>query len=168
MATAEQRLMQWLGDAHAMEEQAETMLSTLAQRMVDYPDIKAQVERHLEETRRQAQDLRACIERHGGDTSTLKDLVAKFIAVGQGLSGLLVADEIVKAAIASYTFEHMEIACYNVLIATADAVGDRETKEVCERNLHEEEAMADWLARHLPSTTTKYLGLEEMGLASAS
>lgn len=161
MASAEERLMEWLRDAHAMEEQSETMLSALAKRIENYPEVKAQVERHIEETRRQARDLRGCIERRGGDSSTFKDLMGKFVAMGQGLSGVVVGDEIVKGAMATYTFEHMEIASYNVLIAAAETVGDSQTRSVCERNRGEEEAMADWFRRQLPAITAKYLGREE-------
>ena len=48
MATAEERLMEWLRDAHAAEEQAETMLSGLAGRIENYPQLKARLEK-LEE-----------------------------------------------------------------------------------------------------------------------
>lgn len=161
MASAEERLMEWLRDAHAMEGQAETMLSSLAQRIKNYPEVKAQVQRHLEETRRQAETLRQCIERRGGDTSTLKDLGGKLVAMGQGLSGFVVGDEIVKGSMASYTFEQMEIASYTVLIAAADAVGDSETRAACESILREEEAMADWLKRNMPDLTYRYLGREQ-------
>lgn len=167
MATAEERLMEWLRDAHAMEEQAETMLSALTQRIKNYPDVKAQIQQHLEETRRQSETLRQCIRRRGGDTSTIKDLTGKLVAMGQGLSGLVVGDEIVKGMMASYTFEHMEIASYTTLIAAAEAVGDSETRSACERILREEEAMADWLKRNLPLVTDRYLGREEMPGAMA-
>jgi ferritin-like metal-binding protein YciE len=44
--------MTWLCNAHAMEEQAETMLKSLAGRTGDYPDVKERIERHLIETQR--------------------------------------------------------------------------------------------------------------------
>lgn len=161
MATAEERLMEWLRDAHAMEEQAETMLNALARRIENYPDVKAQIERHLAETQDQARTLKACIERRGGDTSSVKDLAAKFVAMGQGLSGVFVGDEIIKGAMASYTFEHMEIAAYRVLIATADACGDTATKAACEGILQQELAMAKWCEENLAPLTLRYLGREE-------
>lgn len=160
MASADERLMEWLRDAHAMEEQAETMLSAQAKRIDNYPEVKAQIERHLAETREQARMLRACIERRGGDTSTMKDLAAKFVAMGQGLSGAFVGDEIVKGSMASYTFEHMEIASYTVLIAAAEEVGDSATASVCRTILQQEQAMADWLAREMPALVRKYLARE--------
>jgi ferritin-like metal-binding protein YciE len=161
MATAKERLLEWLRDAHAMEEQAEQMLSSTSQRIENYPDLRAQMERHLEETRGQAKRLRGCIERLGSTTSTIKDLAGKVVAFGQGLSGLFVDDEVVKGSLASYTFEHMEIASYRILIAAAQQAGDSETARVCEQNLREEEAMAAWLEKNLASVTTRYLQREQ-------
>lgn len=96
----------------------------------------------------------------GSDTSTVKDLMGKFVAMGQGLSGVFVADKIVKGSMASYTFEHMEIAAYKVLIAAAEACGDVETSAVCQRILAEEEAMAKWLADNIGDVTRMFLARE--------
>jgi ferritin-like metal-binding protein YciE len=46
--------MEWLRDAHAAEEQAETMLSGMARRIENYPELKARIEQHIGETQRQA------------------------------------------------------------------------------------------------------------------
>jgi ferritin-like metal-binding protein YciE len=70
MTKAEENLMAWLRDAHAMEEQAETMLKALASRTGDYPQVKTLIEKHLTETQKQAVSLQQCIKRRGGDTST--------------------------------------------------------------------------------------------------
>jgi ferritin-like metal-binding protein YciE len=157
MNQAEENLMAWLRTAHAMEEQAVTMLIGLANRTGDYPEVKARIEQHLAETRKQAEALEGCILRRGGDTSTLKDLAGKVIAFGQSISDMFVDDEIVKGAMASYTFEHMEIAAYRVLIAATEIVGDTQTKTVCERILKEELSMASDLEAHLPELTREYL-----------
>ena len=74
MSELEENLMVWLRNAHAMEEQAETMLTALAGRTGDYPEVKALIEKHLAETQRQAESLQECIKRRGGNTSTLKDM----------------------------------------------------------------------------------------------
>lgn len=63
MPNSDETFMSWLRDAHAMEEQAEQVLSSLARRIDSYPELKSQVERHLEATRKQAERLRGCIER---------------------------------------------------------------------------------------------------------
>lgn len=166
MAKAKERLLEWLRDAHAMEKQAEKMLDATAGRIENYPEIKQKLEQHLAETKRQAALIEGCIERHGESTSTLKDAAGKLTAIGQGLSGLFVGDEIVKASMASYTFEHMEISAYRALVAAAQEAGDAETARVCEGILKEEEAMADWLGTHLPDTTRKYLSREAADLTA--
>ena len=54
MASAKDNLLDWLRDAHALEQQAETMLKTTASRLENYPTFKARIEAHVEETREQA------------------------------------------------------------------------------------------------------------------
>lgn len=158
---AEENLLDWLRDAHAMEEQAEKMLTTTAERLENYPELKVRIEQHLDETRQQAEMVRSCIERLGGDTSAVKDVGAKMMAMAQGMSGMFVSDEVVKASLASYAFEHMEIASYRALIAAAEVCGDLETKRICEAILPQEEAMAAWLAERLPGTVQKFLARDE-------
>jgi ferritin-like metal-binding protein YciE len=162
MATeAREHLLAWLKDAHAMEQQAETMLTSQIARLKHYPDLKRKLEEHLEETRRQATLIDDCIKQNGGDSSAVKDVMGKMTAFGQGLSGLFVDDEVIKGSLASYTFEHMEIASYKILIAAAEACGDTTTAAICSRILKEEEAMAKWIAEHTPSLVRAFLQLDE-------
>lgn len=168
MASAEERLMEWLRDAHAAEEQAETMLSGMARRIENYPNLKARLEKHIVETQRQAKLIRGCIERRGESTSTIKDTGGKVLGFGQAMSGLFVGDEVMKGCIASYAFEAMEIASYHILISTAREVGDEETARVCEQILQEEEAMADWLKQNIPTLTQHYLTREQTPGATAT
>lgn len=148
---------QWLRDAHAMEEQAEDMLQAQAGRIENYPELKARIERHIEETRSQRDRLEACIRGRGASTSEVKDLVGKFTAMMQGMSGVFVGDEVVKGTLASYAFEHLEIASYRLLAAAARADGDTQTAQVCEEICREEEAMASWLATNMEGIATTYL-----------
>lgn len=128
----EELLVDWLRDAHAMEKHAEQVLSNTASRIENYPELRTQIERHLQETRRQVDLVRRCLERHNGSTSTVKDTAGRVIGFAQAMSGLFAEDEIVKASMGSYVFEAMEIAAYRSLIVAAEACGDQETKRVCE------------------------------------
>jgi len=157
----DENLLDWLRDAHAMEEQAEKMLAKTADRLEHYPELREHLTQHAETSRLQAQLVRGCIERLGGDTSAVKDATAKIMATAQSLSGLFVSDEVVKATMASYTFAHMEIASYKALIAAAELCGDVATKQVCEQLLSQEEAMADWLSERLPGTVQKFLARDQ-------
>jgi ferritin-like metal-binding protein YciE len=150
-------LNQWLRDAHAMEEQAEKMLQSQASRIEHYPQLSQRIEQHIRETQSQRERLEACLTRRGTSPSGVKDLAGKFTAMMQGLSGIVMGDEVAKGAMASYTFEHFEISAYRMLIATAEQAGDSETRRVCEEILKEEQMMADSLWDLLPQVASTFL-----------
>jgi ferritin-like metal-binding protein YciE len=161
MSEAREWLVQWLRDAHAMEEQAETMLSGQLSRLENYPELSNRIQLHLDETKTQASRLRDCLDRIGEDTSTLKDAAANLMAMAQTVSGVFAGDEVMKGSLASYTFEHMEIASYTILIAAAEAAGENDVARICEENLREEEAMAEWLKNNLEPTTAVFLAMAD-------
>jgi ferritin-like metal-binding protein YciE len=51
MSESRKWLIQWLRDAHAMEEQAETMLNGQLSRLESYPDLKERIRQHIQETK---------------------------------------------------------------------------------------------------------------------
>jgi len=157
MAEPKENLLDWLRAAPAMEQQAETMLKGQASRIEHYPVLKARIEEHIQETSGQRELLEGSIKRLGGSPSTIKDEMGKNAAFGQALGGMPASDEIVKGAMAGYVFEHFEIASYTALIAAAKTAGDPEPARVCQEILVQEEAMADWLATHLPEVTEEFL-----------
>jgi ferritin-like metal-binding protein YciE len=155
----DEELNQWLRNAHAMEEQAEKMLEAQSSRIENYPELAAGIDRHLTETRHQKERLEQCLSRRGTSASGMKDVAAKFTGIMQGVGGSMASDEVVKGAMASYTFEHfeIEISAYRTLIAAAELAGDGETARVCTEICREEEAMASQLAGLLPQVATTYL-----------
>lgn len=158
MATeAKENLLDWLRDAHAMEQQAEKMLNAQAERLEHYPELKARIVQHIDETLQQQRLLDQCIARLGSTPSTLKDLGGKLMAFGQAVGGMTVSDEVVKGAMAGYVFENMEIATYTVLIAAAQSVGDHQTQAACEQIIVQEQDMSAWLLKHLPQITVAFL-----------
>ncbi len=158
-----QQIMSWLGDAHAMETQAIQILENQARRIESYPDLQRRFLEHLEETRGQIEKLEGCMERYGSMPSSLKDAAAMLFGNLQALGGALMVDEVVKGSIVSYTFEHLEIACYRSLIGAAEELGDPETARTCTDILHEEEAMAGWLEQRLPELSRKFLRRQRTG-----
>lgn len=154
----------WLRDAHAMEAQAETMLNAQIGRLETYPAVKMRMEQHLRETEAQRAALRRLLESHGESASGLKDTMGKIMAAGQGLSGVFASDEVMKGALAGYTFEHMEIASYRMLITGAQELGLTDAAAVLEPILQEEIAMADWLGENLAPLTRSFLARSESDL----
>ncbi|WP_142502108.1 ferritin-like domain-containing protein [Klebsiella sp. 2680] len=147
----------WLRDAHAMEKQAESMLASMARRIDNYPDLRARIEQHIDETKRQITLLEAILDRNGISRSVIKDSMSKMTTFGQSVGGMLPADEIVKGSISGYVFEQFEIACYTALLAAAKHAGDSASVADIETILAEEQQMADWLIRHIPQTTEQFL-----------
>jgi ferritin-like metal-binding protein YciE len=164
MTHARDNFITWLKSAHAMEEQAITMLTGQAKRLENYPDLKARIEQHLEETRIQAADLKALLDRLCGGASTLKDIAGKLAAAVQGLPSMLTSDEVVKAAAAAYAFEHLEIATYRMLLSAADELNEQEATALLQRILAEEVAMAEWLGENLDPITRIFLMRDERDL----
>lgn len=158
---------QWLRDAHAMEKQAEQMLSSQVGRLEHYPELRQRLDEHKDETQAQAERIKRCLDARGASTSTVKDALGQATAMMQGLGGIFAGDEVVKGAMAGYVFEHLEIASYRVLIQAARAVGDETTAQVCEAICREEDAMASWLYDHLPDLTRAYLAREAADLDEA-
>jgi ferritin-like metal-binding protein YciE len=117
---------------------------------------------HLEETKTQAARIKECLDGIDDGSSTLKDAGGKLMAIGQAISGVFAGDEVMKGSLASYTFEHMEIASYTILIAAAEAAGEEKIAGICDQNLREEVAMAEWLKNHLAPTTQQFLSRAEI------
>ncbi|GHA87030.1 ferritin-like domain-containing protein [Modicisalibacter luteus] len=161
MRVIEKHLIEWLRDAHAMEQQAEQMMKGQKSRIENYPEVVMQLEKHIQETQNQAKQLESCMARYDEGPSAVKDMSGRMTAMGQAISGLFTGDEIVKGCLAWHTFEQFEISSYNVLIQTAEAAGDVETKRICEAILKEEEAMADWLKNNTPMVVQQYLQRDE-------
>lgn len=92
----------WLRDAHAMEKQAESMLESMAGRIDNYPDLRARIEQHVNETKRQITVLEEILDRNEISRSVIKDSMSKMAALGQSIGGMFPSDEIVKGSINGY------------------------------------------------------------------
>jgi len=137
--TAIEHYHDWLRDAHAMEKQAESMLSKMSGRLEHYPALEQ------------------LLDSHGIDHSVMKDAIGKMAATGQAVGGMFNSDEVVKGAISGYVFENAEIASYTSLIAAAEQVGDAQGVRILNEIRDQEVAMAEWLLQHLPEVTQQFL-----------
>lgn len=168
MATPRERLVEWLRDAYAAEEQAQAMLRHTASQNEGYPSFGAGLERHGELSADQANRLKSCLDELGEGTSLIKNLTGQLTALGQTLSGYVVGDEPAKAALATATFAHMEASSYRILVSAAEAAGEPRVAEVCRGLLDEELEFARWLDEQLVSVTAEYLSRESSGQPAES
>ncbi|MEN4981164.1 DUF892 family protein [Erwinia billingiae] len=155
--THEENYLAWVKDAHAMEKQAESMLEKMSGRLEHYPDLKARIDQHIEETRQQQALVQSVIDRYDTSSSALKDAMGKLSAMGQAMGGMMADDEVVKGAISGYVFENLEIGSYTSLIAAAQLVGDTEGVRIFTQIREQEIAMAEWCLQHLPDVTEQFM-----------
>ncbi|MFV3130915.1 ferritin-like domain-containing protein [Niveispirillum sp. KHB5.9] len=161
MTTPREHLIDWLRDAYAMEVQAEKMLKTTADRLEDYPALKARLQQHVAETRNQAAQVELCLHQLDADTSLLKTGIGAIAGIGQAISGIFASDEVVKDAVYGAAFEYFEIINYKALILAANAAGEPGIAATMEQILEEELAMAGWMEDNLPAIMRQYLATGE-------
>ncbi len=152
--------LSWLNDAYGLEQSLVQVLESHVSDAKDHPQMQSRLRQHLDETRRHAELVRSCIERQGGDVSTIKSGMSKLMGTMQGMSTGAAKDELIKNALADYSAEHFEIASYTSLIAAAQSLGDTETALVCQQILQDEVAMQSWLAQQIPMITQEMLQMQ--------
>jgi len=163
MATVKERTDEWLRDAHAAEAQAGTMLRGTAGRNEDYPDFSRRLLEQAELCDSHARAIDQCLSERGTSTSLIKDTTGQITALGQSLSGTILGDEVVKAALATSTFARMQASSSRILVAAAEEEGDSATAQVCQEMANASERFAVDLDDMLPSLTVEYLSRETEG-----
>lgn len=156
-----ERLLKWLQDAYAMEQEAETMMKAMASRIEHYPALGQRIALHVEETRSQAATLKECIHSLDGSTPTAKSMLASLGATLSAAGNSMMEDEVIKGLGLSTAFEHMEIATYRALIQAATRAGASDIAAVCEQILQEEIAMAQWLEENQDAIVSAFLERDE-------
>ena len=146
-----------LKNAHALENQALELMNRQVERIENYPDIKAKLEQHIQETYNQLQRLERILESLGESRSVLKDNALSLTGNLAAIAHAFTQDEILKNSIANFAFENFEIASYKSLIQLAGQTGHHEAEQPLKETLREEEAMASWIDGHLPDVTHTYL-----------
>ena len=160
---ARELMIDGLRNAHGLEQQAIEMLERNAERLEHYPQLKARVTQHLEETRQQQAMVARVLEELGESPSTIKDTVMGLAQNVQMMVHSASSDEVLKNSYTGYAFEHFEIASYKALIAMARAAGEPRVEQMAQQILAQEEAMATWLEQHLPEIVSQYIELMPSG-----
>lgn len=152
-----------LKNAHAMENQALSIMKPQVKRIENYPDIAAKLEQHITETEGQIVRLDEILTSLAEDHSPLKDLALSLTGSMAVLGHSVAGDEILKNSMANFAFENLEIAAYKSLITIAELGGFAGSVGSLKTNLDQEIAMASWLEATLRPTTIKFANLNEAG-----
>ena len=152
-----------LRNAHALENQALSLMNRQIERIEQYPEVAARMRAHVEETNGQISRLEQILSSLGESHSSIKDMGASFMGNMAALGHTVAGDEILKNSFANYAFENYETAAYKSLITMAEAGGYRESIPLLQQSLREEQSMAQWLDEHLSEVTTRYMQLYASG-----
>jgi ferritin-like metal-binding protein YciE len=161
MATSKRdTLIVGLRNAYALEGQALSTMENVHSRLENYPELKAGVAKHIEETKQQQQLVEQCLSRFGEEPSTLKEAALKLAGNLQAMVHGVASDEVLKNLFALYAFEHFEIASYKSLIAMAQDCGETEVAQTCSQILSQEQATAQKLEALIEPISRTYLQRE--------
>jgi ferritin-like metal-binding protein YciE len=145
MTPIEEQLIKYLTDAHSIEEQALVQMQ-MAPRIAGETRLANIFREHLRETEHHERRTRERLEAHDAPPSKLKDVVMKAGGVGFALFAKFQPDTPGKLTAHAYSYEHLELASYELLARVAERAGDEDTATAAQHIRDEEHAMAERLA----------------------
>jgi ferritin-like metal-binding protein YciE len=154
--TIEDQLTKYLTDVHALEVQALAQMRA-APGLAGDSALERAFREHCTETERHEALVRERLEAHGAKPSRLEDLLGAVSGKGFVLFARSQPDTPGKLATHAFSYEHLELAAYDLLERVADRAGDAETAEVARRIRAEEDAMARRLAESWDATVIESL-----------
>jgi ferritin-like metal-binding protein YciE len=141
MTALEEKLVEYIDDAYAMEHNVLRMLDSMIATTKD-PQMKRALERHKKQTEQQAERLEDCLREHGASPSAAKQAGGVMAALMKSVVDVARSDSPGRNARDGFATEHMEIASYEMLERVARKARDKKTAAVARQNREEEEAMA--------------------------
>jgi ferritin-like metal-binding protein YciE len=171
MTTRDTKLIQYLNEAYGKEKELETALQAHIA-MTTRPPYKKRLREHLKETRAHAREVGRRIKKLGGKAeagpvggpvvvaeagSAVTSVASKAAAAAKGplhvIRGTSEPEKMLKNAKTEYWNEFEEIATYTAIATLAEEVGDRETAQLARAIRRDEERMARFLERQIPTLT---------------
>src|SRR3954462_5296369 len=155
-----EQLTKYLTDVHSIEVQA------LAQ-MERAPDIAGDTvladafREHCKETQGQEEQVRAALEARGADVSKLKDIAGRVGGWAMIAFARLNPDTPGKLVAHAYSYEHMEVAAYELLGRVARRAGEASVEELATRIGAQERDMGRRLEENFDRAVNASLGTKD-------
>jgi ferritin-like metal-binding protein YciE len=165
------KLVQYLNEAYGTEKRLETSLEAHIQ-MTTRPQYKKRLQQHLQETKGHARAVERRINQLGGEAETVsvpgpgvvteaatrvQEVAQRGAALAKGpihaVRGTGEEEKLLKNAKTEYSDEAEEIATYSAIETLADSVGDKKTAQIARTIRRQEERMANFLGRLIPTLT---------------
>ena len=176
MSKSEQKVVQYLGEAHASEV---GLVSVLRSQIAMTPrgSYRDGLEKHLDETRRHAQRIQERLGELGQGQNPVQvfvgfaeTLISQSLALSKTPFDLLRGsggeEKVLKNAKDACATEALEIATYTALERLAASVGDEQTAKLAASILGDEERMLERIMREIPKLTDAVLGADVEGKPS--
>ena len=166
---ADTKLAQYLNEAYVKERELESALQAHIS-MTSRAPYRKRLQQHLKETKSHARQVERRIKAvSGGGPGKVEQIAGQAMGKGKSLAkaplhmvrGTSDAEKMLKNAKTEYWNEHEEIATYTAIETLAEEVGDKETAKVARGIRREEERMASFLERQIP-TLTKQVARDEI------
>jgi ferritin-like metal-binding protein YciE len=143
--TIEEQLTKYLADVHSIEVQALAQLKA-APKLAGDGRLAAAFREHLDETIAHERLVRERLDERGADTSTLKDVAGRVGGWAMVAFARLNPDTPGKLTAHAFSYEHMELAAYELLRRVADRARDEPVSALARTIGGQEATMADRLA----------------------
>jgi len=185
LSTRDAKLIQYLNEAYGKEKELETALQAHI-KMAKRPPYKKRLQEHLKETKAQAKGLEKRIKALGGKAErsapvpvvgpeaaveaagAVTAAATKAVAAAKGplhaLRGTGEAEKQLKNAKDELWNEYQEIGNYTAIETLAEALNDDETAKLAREYRRQEERMATYLLKLIP-TLTRAVVTEEIPAA---
>ena len=173
MSTSDQKVMQYLNEAHAMELALVRVLQSQIA-MAPRGSYREGLERHLDETRNHAERVGTRLEelgQHGNPLTAavgvVETVIGQALALGKAPLDLMRGsggeEKILKNAKDACATEALEIATYTALERLARSVADDRTARLAESIRADEERMLARVLREIPQLTEAVVGADVRG-----
>jgi ferritin-like metal-binding protein YciE len=142
--TIQEQIVKYLGDVHAIEEQALPQVKA-APKIAGDPVLANAFERHIGETEDQKERIEERLEELGSSPNKIKDLAGALSGPAFVLFARAQPDTPGKLASHAYSYEHMELAAYELLSRIARRGQDDDTAALAKSIAGQERDMANRL-----------------------
>jgi ferritin-like metal-binding protein YciE len=145
MDSLAEQLTKYLTDAHSIEQQALAQMR-VAPGLAEDPQLAEAFKRHCEETLEHERAVRELLADRGGSPAKVKDLLGTLTGKGFAAFARAQPDTPGKLVVHGFSYEHMELAAYELIAHVAELAGEGEVAAVARRIGKQEDDMAGRLA----------------------
>jgi ferritin-like metal-binding protein YciE len=144
MTALAEQLTKYLTDAHSIEQQALAQMR-VAPELAGDPQLAEAFTRHCHETLEHERAVRERLAARGAGPAKIKDLLGTLTGKGFAAFARVQPDTPGKLVAHGFSYEHMELAAYEMLAHVAEMAGDEESVAMARQIAAQEEAMAEYL-----------------------